>query len=665
MTIARLLQQSASSNTGTAFDLTVAQSDTLDSFFSFGDLIDQVDSGPGDNEDIKIVAVQQATYISTNYIFVLTNAGKLHRFTISVADNAPFSSVATLDISTHPAIVNSGDRALDFQLFNADVSGSPSPLRMGLAVLWKDWDGSGTDYNKILYFELSSPYSLSLKQNPEADEYYMHATYTKNATCFSYRNSGSYDSGFPFEIFIRDDTRDKVAKLSGKTEAVSGNSAVPNGDGLTFVHDSNQITPTGSSSIATWLSLQVQENEMSYVSYEYVSANSRYETLVRSTVLTTGWSVSGRGEGSSVTYSPPINGWDDREDLDSGNGIFAETDIYTYKGQLIGSHWAVGTTLYLALRDQTTIAKVTLSDADRAHTGTFDRVGEHYAVMEGLGSGEVEYTVSDMYVADDGQYIYWMNNNFDQGSAYARRLYKASLTTPFSLNNLTASAGADISGVTAYDVGASLTSVPFHFDPTETKLIMCEGEELGNQISLVSYDLDSRGDVANKTQTGFTTISLGGSTDYTYPKAMHVSRDGTRIFILYFVAESYPSHRIYSGIMSTPWDVDTLSTVTDATVSPLVTDVTNAASSWFKANGISFNPAGTKLYISGVYNDENVIAEWTLGTAWDITDETLVLKHNLTKNSFGPFSGIYMTPTGKHIYAGHTYSNTLVRWDMY
>ena len=69
MTIARLLQQSASSNTGTAFDLTVAQSDTLDSFFSFGDLIDQVDSGPGDNEDIKIVAVQQATYISTNYIF--------------------------------------------------------------------------------------------------------------------------------------------------------------------------------------------------------------------------------------------------------------------------------------------------------------------------------------------------------------------------------------------------------------------------------------------------------------------------------------------------------------------------------------------------------------------------------------------------------------------
>jgi hypothetical protein len=658
MTISRLLQQAASSAGGTAFDLTEAETDTTGSFFSFGDLIDQTDdTSLGTNEDIEIVAVQQETYVSAKHIFVLTKAGKLHRFKINVADADSFSSVATLDVSTHPAIVNSGDRALDFQIYNDGE---------GLAVLWKDWDGgSSTDYNKILFFELQSPYSLTLAQSPQSDEYYMNATYTKDASCFSWRNSGAYDSGYPFEIFIRDEERDKVAKLSGKTETTLGNPAVPNSSGLTFVHESATITPNGSGSVSRWYSLQVQQNQMSWVSYEFINADSRYETLVRSYDLTNNWDLTVFTSNGSVRYSPPINGWDDREDLSGGDGIHAETGIDNYKGKLIRGHWSTGSTLYLALEDMTTIAVLSLSDSDDATSGTFDRSDEHFTVMEGLGSGEVEYTVSDMYVADDGQYIYWMNNNFDQTSSLARRLYKASLTTPYSLANLTGSAGVDMADVTAYDTGASQVSVPFHLDPTETKLIMCEGEEFGNNISVVSWNLNSRGEIDNKSVTGNKTLTLGGSTDYSYPKAMHVSRDGTRIFILYFVASTDPGHLIFSGTMSTPWDVDTITTVAITTVSPLVSYSGSNANSWFSANGIAFHPAGTKLYVSGVYNDENVIAEWTLGTPWDITDETLVLKHNLTKNTFGPFSGIYMTPTGKHLYAGHTYSNTIVRWDMY
>ena len=660
MTISRLLQQAASSAGGTAFDLTQAETDTTSSFFSFGDLIDQTDdTSLGTNEDIEIVAVQQVAYVNTFWIFVLTKAGKLHRFKTNVDDADPFTFVATLDISTHPAIVNSGDRALDFKLYNNGY---------GLAVLWQDWDGgSSTDYNKILFFELQSPYSLTLDQSPQSDEYYMDSTYTKDASCFFIRTSGSYDNGYPIEIYIRDEERDKVAKFSGKTETTLGNTAVPNASGLTFEHETVQDTPWGSGSVARWFSLQVQQNEMSYIEYEFIDADSRYETRVYSRALTNDWDVNYNTFNGVVRYSPPINGWDDREDqTSSGVGIYPETGIDDYKGRLIRGHWATGSTLYLALENMTTIAVLSLSDSADATSGTFNRSDEHFTVMEGLGAGEVEYTVSDMYVADDGQYIYWMQNNFDHNFSYGRLLYKASLTTPYSLANLTGTAGVDMADVTAYDTGASQVSVPFHLDPTETKIILCEGEEFGNSINLLSRDLSSRGAIDSATNTGFTTITLGGSSDLTYPKAMYVSRDGTRIFILYFVTGSNvstPYHRIYSGTMSTPWDVDTITQVTNTTVNPLV--VTYTSNSWFRANGIAFHPAGTKLYISGVYNDENVIAEWTLGTPWDITDETLVLKHNLTKNSFGPFSGIYMTPTGKHLYAGHTYSNTIVRWDMY
>lgn len=95
------------------------------------------------------------------------------------------------------------------------------------------------------------------------------------------------------------------------------------------------------------------------------------------------------------------------------------------------------------------------------------------------------------------------------------------------------------------------------------------------------------------------------STDTSSPNAIYFKPDGTRLF----VADD-GNNRINEYSLSTPWDVSTLSYVTNYSVA--TEDTT--------PRGIYFKPDGTSMYISG--DDGNDVTQYNLSTAWDISTAT-------------------------------------------
>lgn len=84
------------------------------------------------------------------------------------------------------------------------------------------------------------------------------------------------------------------------------------------------------------------------------------------------------------------------------------------------------------------------------------------------------------------------------------------------------------------------------------------------------------------------------------PKGLFFKSDGTKFYTVGY------NRAVYEYTMSTPWDI---STASYSYCSPTITDT--------QPMDISFNSTGTKLFITGVSNDE--VYEYILSTAWDIT----------------------------------------------
>lgn len=209
-----------------------------------------------------------------------------------------------------------------------------------------------------------------------------------------------------------------------------------------------------------------------------------------------------------------------------------------------------------------------------------------------------------------------------------------------SRNIATASYAGKSLSVTASPMGMA-------FSPDGTQLYV-----VGSGV-LYQYTLATGWDVSTGSYSG-KSLSVTGQ-DAT-PEGLAFSTDGTRLYITGHVHDA-----VFQYTLSTAWDIST-GTYASKTLALSGTDP--------KPLGIAFNPAGTSMYFAGYSNDH--IYQYSLSTAWDISTGTYTGKSLWTASAtdtpggfaFSP-DGTLLTMSGSYTYKNMIYQYALsTAWDI-
>ena len=167
------------------------------------------------------------------------------------------------------------------------------------------------------------------------------------------------------------------------------------------------------------------------------------------------------------------------------------------------------------------------------------------------------------------------------------------LTTAFDINTASQS--------TTYDISSHISEprgIRFNSDGTKLYIISSAG---GNK-KIHEYSLSTAYDVSSLPTPSSTVISSqdGG------PRGFAFNTDGTKMFLL-----GDTNHHVYEYSLSTAFDTTTIS-YTSRSLDFSSREVT--------PRGISFNPTGSKLFITGQSSDE--ILEYDLSTGFNLSTAT-------------------------------------------
>ncbi len=167
------------------------------------------------------------------------------------------------------------------------------------------------------------------------------------------------------------------------------------------------------------------------------------------------------------------------------------------------------------------------------------------------------------------------------------------LTTAFDINTASQS--------TTYDISSHISEprgIRFNSDGTKLYIISSAG---GNK-KIHEYSLSTAYDVSSLPTPSSTVISSqdGGPRGFTF------NTDGTKMFLL-----GDTNHHVYEYSLSTAFDTTTIS-YTSRSLDFSSREVT--------PRGISFNPTGSKLFITGQSSDE--ILEYDLSTGFNLSTAT-------------------------------------------
>ncbi len=167
------------------------------------------------------------------------------------------------------------------------------------------------------------------------------------------------------------------------------------------------------------------------------------------------------------------------------------------------------------------------------------------------------------------------------------------LTTAFDINTA--------SQTTTYDISSHISEprgIRFNSDGTKLYIISSAG---GNK-KIHEYSLSTAYDVSSLPTPSSTVISSqdGGPRGFTF------NTDGTKMFLL-----GDTNHHVYEYSLSTAFDTTTIS-YTSRSLDFSSREVT--------PRGISFNPTGSKLFITGQSSDE--ILEYDLSTGFNLSTAT-------------------------------------------
>lgn len=139
--------------------------------------------------------------------------------------------------------------------------------------------------------------------------------------------------------------------------------------------------------------------------------------------------------------------------------------------------------------------------------------------------------------------------------------------------------------------------------------------------------------------TPYDISSISGSQDYVpslagQPRGISVKPDGTAFFIV----DSTTTDRIRRFDMSTAWDLTTSSFTSQyAGINTIDT----------QPSGLFIRDNGTDVYTTGYTND--IIAQWEMTTAWDITTLSHVRSFSVPGSDLNPYD-VWFKPDGTRMF---------------
>ena len=227
-----------------------------------------------------------------------------------------------------------------------------------------------------------------------------------------------------------------------------------------------------------------------------------------------------------------------------------------------------------------------------------------------------------MFFKPDGLKMYIVGTHNDN-------VYEYDLSTAWNISTAVYLQSFDVSSQETFPFG-------LFFKPDGLKMYVIG--TINNTVS--EYDLSTAWDVTsavylqNKAVTGADTW------------AVFFKPDGLKMYIF-----NKQSKRIDEYNLSTAWDVSSSSALYQ---SYSITDDNTPSGMWFKTDG-------TKCYVVG--NNSNIIIEYDLGTAWDIT--TMVYLQQISTGTETSPHNLFFKPDGTKMYlSGFISVRGIIEYDL-
>jgi DNA-binding beta-propeller fold protein YncE len=155
---------------------------------------------------------------------------------------------------------------------------------------------------------------------------------------------------------------------------------------------------------------------------------------------------------------------------------------------------------------------------------------------------------------------------------------------------------------------------------------------IGSSREVVEYSLSTAWDIS----TASYNQSFSVANEASSPTEMTFKPDGTKMYVV-----GSASDTVFSYSLSTAWDISTASWDAPSTEYFSVDSQENAPS------GLFFKPDGTKMYVIGYTLD--VVTEYSLSTAWDITTASSVGSFSVATEETAP-RGVTFKTDGTKMY---------------
>jgi len=222
--------------------------------------------------------------------------------------------------------------------------------------------------------------------------------------------------------------------------------------------------------------------------------------------------------------------------------------------------------------------------------------------------------MTDLFFKPDGTKMYAVGQTND-------RVYEYTLGTAWNV--------ATASNVAAISLSSQETApTGLFFKPDGTKMYV-----IGTTNDRVfEYTLSTPWRVNTASNVGTSVATSSGGTSESAPTALFFRPDGSSYYIIGTGAD-----RVKRYDMTTPWQVNTAAYYSQSA---------SIASIETTSSGLSFHPAGLKMFVVGQTND--FIREYDLGTAWDPATITLVANSSALLGT-AP-QGMFWKPDGTSVY---------------
>jgi len=177
-----------------------------------------------------------------------------------------------------------------------------------------------------------------------------------------------------------------------------------------------------------------------------------------------------------------------------------------------------------------------------------------------------------------------------------------------------------------YTGGEDTAPEALFFKPDGTKMYILG--RTGDDID--EYALSTAWDVSTATYTDQLAGLNASPSSEGSPHGMFISPNGLEVYIV-----GHDRDQVIQWTMSTAWDISTATYTREQ-------GLTDSGGTYANPHGIHFKPDGTRFWVVG--QSEDLIQEYTLSTAWDVS--TLSLGSSLSLINF--YTSLKLQPPGEH-----------------